>query len=63
MILGLQHRLDEQAAIIAGGLALLAEGKLQVLIDSPLKPDEIMTAHTWLDASGMMAKIVISIVD
>ena len=59
MILGLQQRLDEQAAIVRQGLQLLAEGKLHVEIDSRFEPGDMVAAHRRLDLGKASGKIVI----
>lgn len=61
MILGLQQRLDGQAEIVRQGLQLLAEGKLQVEIDSRFEPGEIVAAHRRLDLGKASGKIVIDL--
>ncbi|MGD8350609.1 MAG: zinc-binding dehydrogenase [Gammaproteobacteria bacterium] len=61
MILGLQQRLDEQAAIVREGLQLLAGGKLSVEIDSRFEPGDMVEAHRRLDLGKASGKIVIDI--
>jgi NADPH2:quinone reductase len=61
MILAMQQRLDHQAGIVAQGLQLLAQGKLQVCIDSRFDLDDICAAHQHLDAGSSCGKIVIDI--
>ena len=61
MLLGLQSRLDQQAAIVRQGLELVATGKLRVVIDSYFEFDDIVAAHQQLDAGRAAGKIVISI--
>ena len=61
MLLGLQARLDEQAAIVRKGLELLAEDKLRVIIKSRFKLDDITAAHSLLDVGSTTGKIVIQI--
>ena len=61
MLLGLQQRLDHQATIVARGLQLLEQGKLQLHIDSRYDFDDIAAAHERLDAGNTTGKIVIDI--
>lgn len=61
MLLGLQSRLDRQAAIVRQGLELVAAGRLRVVIDSHFEFDDIVAAHQRLDAGRAAGKIVISI--
>ena len=61
MILGLQQRLDEQAAIVREGLQLLAEGKLRVEIDSRFEAGDMVAAHRQLDLGKASGKIVIDL--
>jgi NADPH2:quinone reductase len=61
MLLGLQQRLDHQATIVARGLQLLEQGKLQLHIDSRYDFDDIAAAHERLDAGNTTGKIVIDV--
>ena len=63
MILGLADRLDAQARIVEQGMALLAEGKLQIHIAGRFELTDMRAAHTKLEAGGTMGKIVIHIAD
>ena len=61
MLLGLQQRLDHQATIVARGLQLLEQDKLQLHIDSRYDFDDIAAAHERLDAGNTTGKIVIDV--
>ena len=63
MILKLRARLDNQAGIVAQGLQLLDEGKLQICIDSSFAFTDIVTAHELLDTGKATGKILLSIPD
>jgi NADPH2:quinone reductase len=63
MLLGLQARLDHQAGIIAEGLKLLEQNRLEVALDSQFSLSEIAAAHRRLDSGSVSGKIVIAIDD
>ena len=63
MILGLADRLDAQARTVEQGIALLADGKLQVHIADRFELADMRAAHAKLEAGGTMGKIVIHIAD
>ena len=63
MILDLQSRLENQAAIVERGLQLLEQGKLEIVIDRQFGLSEIVAAHEMLDAGTTAGKIVIAIDD
>lgn len=61
MVLGLQPRLDAQAAIVRQGLELLARGELKVEIDSRFALADMVEAHRRLDLGSTRGKIAIDI--
>jgi len=63
MLLNMQPKLDHQAAIVANGLDLLQQKKLQIQIDSVFSLDEIAHAHVRLDAGNTTGKILLAISD
>jgi NADPH2:quinone reductase len=63
MILDMQARLDNQAAIVQRGLQLLEQGKLKIVIEREFELDEIVAAHELLDGGRTTGKIVIAIGD
>ena len=61
MLLGMQARLDHQATIVARGFQMLANGEIQMVIDSRFDLDDIAAAHKQLDSGSNTGKIVIDI--
>jgi NADPH2:quinone reductase len=63
MLLKLQTRLDNQAAIVRQGLQLLDAGKLRISLDRSFTLDDIAAAHALLDLGKSTGKITITIAD
>jgi NADPH2:quinone reductase len=61
MLLGMQPRLDHQAGIVAQGLQMLQQGKLEICIGGRYPLDDIAEAHRQLDGGSSTGKIVIDI--
>jgi NADPH:quinone reductase len=58
---GLPERLRAQAQHVRQGLALLAEGKLRVVVDRVFPLHEAAAAHDYLESGQAVGKIVLSI--
>ncbi len=58
---GLPERLRAQARHVRQGLALLAEGKLRVVIDRVFQLHEAAAAHDYLEGGEAIGKIALSI--
>ena len=61
MWLGLVDRLRAQAQHVRDGLALVAEGKLRVIVDRVFALDEAAAAHAYLESGKAIGKIALSI--
>jgi NADPH:quinone reductase-like Zn-dependent oxidoreductase len=57
---GLPERLRAQARHVRGGLALLAEGKLRVIVDRIFPLREAAAAHAYLESGNAIGKIALS---
>jgi len=56
---GLPERLRAQARHVRRGLALLAEGKLRVIVDRAFPLREAAAAHDYLEGGHAIGKIVL----
>ena len=63
MLLGMESRMSNQAAIVQRGLQLVEQGKLRIVIDQAFALEDIEAAHQKLDGGKTTGKIVISIAD
>jgi NADPH2:quinone reductase len=61
MLLGMQARLDHQAGLVAHGMQMLEQGKLEVHVGARYPLDDIVAAHRHLDSGSTTGKIVIDI--
>jgi NADPH:quinone reductase len=61
MWLGLAEKLRAQARHIRQGLALVAEGKLRVMVDRVFPLDQAAAAHSYLESGQAIGKVVLSI--
>jgi NADPH2:quinone reductase len=61
MLLGMQNRLDHQAGLVANGLQMLEQGKLEVHVGARYPLADIAEAHRQLDSGSSIGKIVIDI--
>jgi NADPH2:quinone reductase len=61
MWLGLEDRLRAQAAHVRAALALLAAGKIQIVIDRVFALAETAAAHRHLESGQAVGKVVLSI--
>jgi NADPH:quinone reductase len=61
MWLGLADRLRAQAQHLRDGLALVAEGKLRVIVDRVFPLEEAAAAHAYLESGRAVGKIALSI--
>jgi NADPH2:quinone reductase len=61
MWLGLADRLRAQAQHVRDGLALVAEGKLRVIVDRVFALDEAAAAHAYLESGQAIGKVALSI--
>jgi len=59
---GLPERLRAQARHVRRGLALLAEGKLRVIVDRIFTLHEAAAAHAYLESGNAIGKIALSMV-
>jgi NADPH2:quinone reductase len=57
---GLSERLRAQARHVRRGLALLAEGKLQVIVDRTFPLREAAAAHDYLEGGHAIGKVALS---
>jgi NADPH2:quinone reductase len=58
---GLPERLRAQARHVRQGLALLAEGKLRVVVDRVFQLHEAAAAHDYLESGQAVGKIVLTV--
>jgi NADPH:quinone reductase-like Zn-dependent oxidoreductase len=58
---GLPERLRAQARHVRQGLALLAEGKLRVVVDRVFQLHEATAAHDYIEGGQTIGKIVLGI--
>jgi len=61
MWLGLAEKLRAQARHLRQGLALVAEGKLRVMVDRVFPLDQAAAAHSYLESGQAIGKVVLSI--
>ena len=61
MWLGLADRLRAQARHVRDGLALVAEGKLRVIVDRVFPLEEAAAAHAYLESGKAVGKVALSI--
>lgn len=61
MWLGLANRLRAQAQHVRDGLALVAEGKLRVIVDRVFPLEKAAGAHAYLESGKAIGKVALSI--
>jgi len=57
---GMRERMQEQAAMVARGMAWLAEGQLRVCVGETFPLEEVAQAHRRIEAGGVTGKIVLT---